>query len=77
MKNLFNNLLNNSTGNFTYEPNETVEVNVYWAAAEIVVVYYSTKKKLLTLKKETYHSLHGMFGKPTVEQKFNEIIANF
>ena len=76
MKNLFNTLSKN--GDFTYETTNKyfdIEISVSLWYQQIEVRYY--KGLLLEpIKKEKYHSLHGMFGKQTLENKFQEIINN-
>jgi hypothetical protein len=74
----FKKLLNESyEGRFVVEPNETTEIHVDYGRAEITVLTFRTKNQVAPETKKTYTSLAGMFGKPTVEQKFNEIIKEF
>jgi len=74
----FNTLLNEShEGRFVVEPNELTEIHVDYIKMEISVFYYRTKKQITPEKKEVFTSLAGMFGRQTVEEKFNEIIKLF
>jgi len=71
----FKTLLNESyKGRFVVEPNELTEIHVDYERMQISILYFRTKKDLTPLKKELFTSLAGMFGTPTVEEKFNEII---
>ena len=73
----FQELLKDSNeGRFTFEPNELTEIHVDYAKMQITVETFRTKKQLTPTTTKTYHSLAGMFGKPTVESKFNEIIQS-
>ena len=73
----FKTLLDNSiNGKFTFETstkNYSVEINVSYGDAQIVVHYYRGKQ-FTFVKKETYVNLNGIFGTQTVEDKFNEIV---
>lgn len=73
----FTQLLNESNGSFTYEPNELTEIKVDYVNSKIIVEYFRTKAQLTPEKKETFICLHGMFGNQSVEQKFNELLLNF
>lgn len=74
----FNQLLNESyQGKFVVEPNELTEIHVNYPQMRIDVLKFKTKKQLIPESKKTYLSLAGMFGTPTVEEKFNEIIKGF
>ena len=64
-------------GNFVVAPNELTEIHVDYRNMEITVKTYRTRKSLTPETKTTYISLAGMFGKPTVEEKFNEIIKEY
>lgn len=78
MTNLFNQLANEFKGDFTYETTNkyfNVEISVSFWYQQIEVRYY--KGLLLEpIKKEKYHSLTGMFGAETLENKFEQIINN-
>jgi len=74
----FKKLLNESyEGRFTVEPNDKTEIHVDYGRSQITVFTYRTKNQLTPLTKKTYHSLAGMFGTPTVEEKYHEIIKGF
>lgn len=77
METLFNQLAKENNGDFTYETSIKgfdVEISVCFWYSQIEIRYY---RGLLTpVKKETYHSLHGMFGADTLENKFQHIIEN-
>ena len=74
---LFTKLLKDSyEGCFVYEPNELTEVRVNYSEMRIDLLKFRTKKDLTPLEKVVYHSLHGMFGNQTVEEKFNQIIKS-
>lgn len=74
----FNELLKDSNqGRFIVEPNNTTEIHIDYAAMQITVLTFKTKNQVIPESKKTYISLHGMFGTPTVEQKFYEIIKGF
>jgi hypothetical protein len=79
MENLFNELASKNYGDFTYETGnkyfKEIEVSVCFWTSEIEVRYY-VGTLLSPVKREKYHSLHGMFGASTLENKFNEIIEN-
>jgi hypothetical protein len=77
MMSLFTELLKDSyKGCFVYEPNELTEVRVNYGEMRIDLLKFRTKKDLTPLEKVVYHSLHGMFGNQTVEEKFNQIIKS-
>lgn len=74
----FKELLNNSIqGNFEFSPNEKTEIRVNYGDQKITVCYFSSTSQLFPDSKKVYHSLHGMFGAKTVEEKFNELITSF
>jgi hypothetical protein len=75
METLFNQLARENNGDFTYETSIRgfeVEISVCFWSTLIEVRYY--KGLLSPVKKETYHSLHGMFRNETLENKFEQII---
>ena len=62
---------------FTYEPTDLIEIDVNIANENIRVSYWRTSNHMReTIKVEHYHSLHGMMGYSSVEDKFNEIIKS-
>lgn len=77
MANLFNQLAKESNGEFLFETKNKffdVEISVSFFTQKIEVKYY--KGSFTPYKKEVYHSLHGMFGAETLENKFQSIIDN-
>lgn len=78
MTNLFNQLASEFKGDFTYETTNkyfNVEISVCFWTQEIEVRYYAGTL-LSPIKREKYHSLTGMFGAETLENKFEQIINN-
>lgn len=77
---LFNILLKESkNGNFVFETqNKThnIEVEVSYSTQEIEVRFYKGKN-LIPEYKDSYHSLHGMFGNSDCETKFMDILKTF
>lgn len=74
---LFNQLVSENNGDhFVYAIGELIEVNVNIWESMIVVCKYRRAHDLDPISKDTYHSLNGMFGRQTVEQKFNEILSS-
>jgi hypothetical protein len=62
-------------GYFMVELNELIEIHVSYNTTEITVLEYKTKNQLTPIKTTKYSSLTGSnFGKPSVEEKFNELI---
>lgn len=77
----FAELLNNSyEGRFGVEIKKgryRIEINVSFAAMNIVVTYFPANIETLddiSEMRETYVSLTGMFGRPSVEKKFYQIL---
>jgi hypothetical protein len=70
-------LANSYQGRFVVEPNELTEIHVDYGMMQIIVLTFGTKNQFTPKTKTVYHGLHGMFGKPSVEDKFNEIMKNF
>ena len=75
---MFNELLKQTTdGRFTYDVNSLTEIHVDYAAMQVAILTYKTAKQLTPKTKQVYHSLHGMFGNLTVEQKFNQLLESY
>lgn len=74
----FKELLNESyDGRFVVEPNGLTEIHVDYGRMQITVLTFRTKIQLTPTTKQSFTSLAGIFGQPTVEQKFNEIIKAY
>ena len=64
-------------GNFTVEANETTEIDVCFTKSEIRVKRYRFKTQLSPASTKLYASLYGSFGRPSMEDTFNEIMREF
>ena len=73
----FKKLANESEGHFVVGPNDKTEIHVNLINSEITVDTYVTANHMVGCPEtKSYFTLVGMFGYPTIEEKFNEIINN-
>ena len=66
-----------NNGNFTVEANEITEIDVCYTRCEIRIKRYRFKNQLTPMSTKLYSSLYGSFGRPSMEDTFNEIMSEF
>ena len=64
-------------GNFTVGVNDKIEIDVCYTRSEIRVKMYRFKTQLTPASTKLYSSLYGSFGRPSMEDTFNEIMREF
>ena len=65
-------------GNFVVSVNNgLIEIKVNYSDCQIVMEHFRTLGELTPYKKNSFTSLHGMFGHHTVESKFNQLMEVF
>lgn len=68
-------LIDNSNGFFTFEPNENTEIHVSSSDMSIRVEYFRSANHMVDpFKVDNFNGLYGSMGYLSIEEKFNEIL---